>query len=170
MLSWDPLVKDKGIVSLQEVFFLDLTLLGWAIKSQNVPAITYLLRMGIHPDAVVDRNGNNALHYSSLLGSLKVVDTVLNAHDEVLLLEKENQNGETAAMLAAKSGNITITRKLIRCGCNPRRALGGKYWGWLLAMVRQKERYQVNTQTGIYGEDDKMYYSLYPDPTDLMWG
>jgi ankyrin repeat protein len=170
LLSWSPEVKGKGLVALQHVLFLDYTILGWAIQSQNVQVITYLLRVGIHPESMVDKSGNNALQYSSFLGCLKVVDTVLNAHDEMLILEKENNDGMTAAMLAAKSGNFIITRKLLRCGCNPRKALAGKYWGWLLAMVRQKERYQIDTQTGIYGDDDKKYFSLHPDPTDIMWG
>jgi hypothetical protein len=132
--------------------------------------LTYLFRKGVNPNKVVDLQGNSAVHYAVLHGNLMVVDTVLNAHDEILHLEEENSKGLTAAMLASKMGNHQVTKKLLGCGCNGRAALGGKYWGWLLAMVRERERREVNTQTGIYGEDDDLYFSNRPDPTYLIWG
>ena len=160
----------QGMAGLEGIHFLGLSIMGWAIKAENVPVITYLLRMGLHPGTHVDSSGNNALHLASMLGNLKVVDTVLNAHDEVLCLDQVNARGQTAAMIAANAGNVVITRKLIRCGSSAREALAGKYWGWLLAIVRQKEQNQIDTQTGIYGDDDVKYFSLHPDPTYLMWG
>lgn len=156
--------------SLQLVLYNNCNIFGWSIRAKNVQVITYLFRKGVNPNNVVDNNNNTALHYSALYGNLSVVDTVLNAHDEILLLETENSQKCTAAMISSKLGNFQMTKKMLRCGCNGRKALEGKYWGWLLALVREREKLEMNTQTGIYGDDDELYFSLKPEPNYLMWG
>jgi ankyrin repeat protein len=174
LFKYDPRIKantHNPITPLQSIFYNDCSLFGWAIRAKNVPVITYLFRKGMNPNKVVDiKENNTSLHYAVLYGNLMVVDTVLNAHDEILHLEQVNGAGLTAAMIASKTGNFQITKKLLRCGCHGRTALGGKYWGWLLAMVRQRERLEMNTQTGVYGDDDETYFSNRPDPNYLIWG
>jgi uncharacterized glyoxalase superfamily protein PhnB len=191
LLKYDPrfgnttaAVSKAPMTPLQTVLYHGCNIFGWAIRAKNVPVITYLFRKGVNPNKVVDGHpqqqggtetgtqggGNSAVHYAVLHGNLMVVDTVLNAHDEILHLEEENAKGMTAAMLAAQMGSYQVTKKLVRCGCSGRAALRGKYWGWLLAMVREREKHEMNTQTGIYGEDDDRYFSNSPDPTYLVWG
>lgn len=172
LLKYDTKVKfhSNPIIPLQSIYYHDINIFGWSIRAKNVPVITYLFRKGVNPNKYVDIHHNTSLHYAVMHGNLSVVDTVLNAHDEILHLEHENDDGYTAAMIASKAGNFHITKKLLRCGCNGRTALRGKYWGWLLAMVREREKLEVNTQTGIYGDDDERYFSNSPDPNYLIWG
>ena len=82
---------------------------------------------------------------------------------EVMLLEAENKNGHTAAMLGAKSGTFENTKAIIQFGASSRRALGGKYWAWILAVTLQRERREINTQTGLYGNDDVLYFPVHPN-------
>lgn len=145
-------------------------LAGWAVRAKNVPCLTYLFRKGFNPNFSVDNHKNSALHHAARYGNLSIVDTVLNAHDEILILEAENDSGKTAAMIAAEIGQFHVTKKMLRCGCSARRALSGKYWAWLLAFVRQRERCEVNTQTGYYGDDDEKYFPTAPDPNYVIWG
>jgi hypothetical protein len=86
-----------------------------------------------------------------------------------LKLEAVNGDGCTAAMEAAKRGDLKILKELIMRKACPRRALNGRYWAFLLALVRRQERVEVNMQTGLIGSDDDKYYSVAPDPYYTIW-
>jgi hypothetical protein len=153
--------------ALQSVFFNKISLLGWAIKSKNQAAVTFLLRKGLSPKAAVDDNGNNSLHWAVMYGTTKIVYTVLdttdNVSNDVVVLEGVNNEGLTASMLGAKVGSFDNTKAVIQMGASARRALDGKYWAWLLAHTIQYETREINSQTGIYGEDDELYFPLQPN-------
>jgi ankyrin repeat protein len=153
--------------ALQSVFFNKISLLGWAIKSKNQAAVTFLLRKGLSPKAAVDDNGNNSLHWAVMYGTTKIVYTVLdttdNVSNDVIVLEGVNNEGLTASMLGAKVGSFDNTKAVIQMGASARRALDGKYWAWLLAHTIQYETREINSQTGIYGEDDELYFPLQPN-------
>jgi hypothetical protein len=79
------------------------------------------------------------------------------------VLEGVNNEGLTASMLGAKVGSFDNTKAVIQMGASARRALDGKYWAWLLAHTIQYETREINSQTGIYGEDDELYFPLQPN-------
>eukprot|EP00602_Paraphysomonas_sp_CaronLab_P010021 CAMPEP_0185036860 /NCGR_PEP_ID=MMETSP1103-20130426/30466_1 /TAXON_ID=36769 /ORGANISM="Paraphysomonas bandaiensis, Strain Caron Lab Isolate" /LENGTH=835 /DNA_ID=CAMNT_0027574591 /DNA_START=1044 /DNA_END=3551 /DNA_ORIENTATION=- len=169
LIRYCPSVQGNSIDALLHVFYQGINIMGWAIRAKNAAVLTYLFRKGADPNAFVDQCSNTSVHFAAASGSLSVVDVVLNAHDEQLMLEKENQDSKTPAMIAASIGDMPVLRKLIRCGCSGRTALNAKYWGWLLAIVRQKEITEVNCQTGIYGDDDNQYFPTSPDPNYVIW-
>ena len=86
-----------------------------------------------------------------------MVDITLN-NDSSVLVDGMNTFGCTALMEASKIGNFATAKSLVRNHASARRGMGGKYWGWLLALARKQESTQINTQTGRMGDDDTMYF------------
>ena len=160
--------EEDAVLALQSILFKNISILGWAIKSKNEATLTFLLRKGQSPNASVDTQNNNCLHWAVLYGTPALVYALLDTTEaatssEVMLLEAENKNGHTAAMLGAKSGTFENTKAIIQFGASSRRALGGKYWAWILAVTLQRERREINTQTGLYGNDDVLYFPVHPN-------
>ena len=167
VISGDDEASVSSTVSiLTTKYFSGTSILGWSIKSKNETALTFLLRKGMSPNDPVDENGNNCLHYAVMYGTSSLVCTLLDSSDsltsEVLYIEGENKDKYTAAMLGAKMGEFKNTQAIIQLGASPRRALNGKYWAWILAIAMQCERREINSQTGIYGDDDEMYFPFHP--------
>lgn len=144
-----------------------LGLVSWAVKLGNTAAFEHFLSQGIDPTATVDSVGNTCLHLVANFGTAEMVSLVL-ADKKHLQLERCNWLGQTAAMVAAKSCNMSTLRILFRNKASARTALEGKYWAWILALAKTQERREVMPQTGRFGDDDKLFPS--PDgPNSLLW-
>jgi hypothetical protein len=169
LASSTPGASGKTLETMNAVHYRGVSLMGWALHSQNNSAVMFLLRRGINPMSIVDSHKNNALHFAVLNGSLANVDSCLNAHDEPLIFEEENEDGFTAGELGIKMGDNKIMIKLLRCGCSARRALTVGYWAYVLAVARERESREMNTQTGVYGSDDELYFATHPDPNYFIW-
>ena len=111
--------------------------------------------------------GQRPLHLAAQYGSAGTLDLIIS--NAMILLEWENNNGNTAAEIAAKYGEPAVLRKLVKYGGDPRRALGGYYRAWILALALQLESRQINTQTGRIGDDDIKYASIAPHPDYIWW-
>lgn len=158
--------NSDDMAKLESTLCNEVSILGWAISSKNEAALSFLLRKGMSPNAIVDSKGNNCLHYAVLCGTSAIVSALLDTTDavssEVILLEGLNKEGFTATMLGARVGSVDNTRAVLQCGASARQALGGKYWAWLLAVAMQAEKREINSQTGVYGDDDELYFPLHP--------
>ncbi len=152
---------------MSEQMFQDINLLGWSIRLHNVKVVQYIVKKGYNVTQPVDFRGNPCLHYVAMYGTPEMVDVLIT--DKRLRWEQENRRGFTAGMLAAKSGNIRVARKLFANKASARRSLDGKYAGWVLAFVRRAEKFEICTQTGRYGNDDELYFSTAPDPFFITW-
>jgi predicted RNA-binding protein associated with RNAse of E/G family len=152
---------------LGEIYFLDVNIVGWAIRLQNLKALQYFMKKNFNITASIDARGNPCLHYIAMYGSPDMVDVLIG--DKRLRWELENARGETAGMLAAKHGNQKVAKKLFACKASARRSLDGKYAAWVLAFARKSERFEKNLQTGRVGNDDELYFDVSPDPYYVMW-
>jgi hypothetical protein len=152
---------------LQGLFFSRLTLLAWTVQLAKPKALAFFTRRGYKVTAVVDRQGNPALHYVAMHGTVEMAEIVLA--DKSLRLEQTNSNGFTAGMLATRHGNFHVAKKLFEAKVDCRRSLDGAYAGWVLAFVRRREKNEVNLQTGRYGDDDIKYFDIAPDPFYVTW-
>lgn len=156
------------ISKLQDVFFLDMNIAGWIVSLKHIKALQLLIRKGFDPTLPVESNeGNNCLHYIARYGVPEMVDIVMT--DKRTRLEAQNTRGQTAGMIAAKYGNIKLAKRLFEFKASPRKSLEGKYAGWVLAHVRRREKFEINTQTGRFGEDDERYSDISPDPFYITW-
>lgn len=156
------------ITQLKDVFFLDLNIAGWVIGLRHVKALQLLIRKGFDPTLPVESNeGNNCLHYIARFGVPDMVDCVMT--DKRTRLEALNTRGQTAGMIAAKYGNIKLAKRLFEYKASPRKSLDGKYAAWVLAHVRRREKFEINTQTGRFGDDDELHSSISPDPFYITW-
>lgn len=160
-------VHQDPLLTLQSILYNNVSILGWAIKSKNESALTFLFRKGLSPNASVDENGNNCLHWAVMYGTGEIVYAVLDTTEsmisEVVLLEGSNKNGFSASMLGAKVGEFQNTKRVIQLGASARRSLRGKYWAWILALAVNHEKREINSQTGVYGSDDDLYFPLHPN-------
>lgn len=154
-------------VKLGDQMFQDINLLGWAIRLHNVKVVQHIIKKGYNVTQPVDFRGNPCLHYIAMYGIPEMIDMLMI--DKRLRWEQENRRGMTAGMLAAKSGNIKVAKKLFANKASARKSLEGKYAGWVLAFARRAEKYEINTQTGRYGNDDELYFNISPDPMYTMW-
>jgi ankyrin repeat protein len=94
----------------------------------------------------------------------------LAGQPQLLRLEGTNNAGLTAAAEAAISGNLPVLRELVAHKASARTGLRkGKYWAFLLALARRQESVEINTQTGMIGDDDTKYHSVAPDPHYTTW-
>lgn len=152
---------------LQDLCYQDLTVLGWVIALGKPRVMRFLVKKGYDSSVPVDAGGNSALHFVALHGTSEMVDIVLL--DRGVRLEQQNSSGYTAAMLAAKAGNMSVAHRLFQRRASPRRALDGLYAGWVLAVARRKERFEKNLQTGRIGDDDETYFNVAPDPLYCTW-
>ena len=155
-----PLVKafSKETVShlAYPVMFGGLTVAGWCIHLGNGYLLNKLYRKGFNPQLGADVRGDSCLHVIARFGTSSMVDMTLN--DDRVIIEALNASGNTALMEASKMGNFPNSKRLIACQASARRALNGKYWGWLLALARKQESTESNLQTGRIGDDDMTYF------------
>jgi hypothetical protein len=147
--------------------FQDINLLGWAIRLHNLKVVQYFVKKGCNVTQPVDFRGQPCLHYVAMYGIPEMVDVLMS--DKRLRWEQENRRGMTAGMLAAKHGNVKVAKKLFGYKASARRSLEGRYAGWVLAFARKAEKFEINTQTGRYGNDDELYFNTSPDPSNTMW-
>ena len=152
---------------LQERYFNDLSVIGWSIRLSKAKSLQFFLRRGFKVTSPVDASGNPALHFVAMHGTAEMVDMVLS--DRTIKLEQLNRDGWTAGMLAAKYKNFPVMKKLYEARVDCRRSLDGSYSGWVLAFVRRREKNEINTQTGRYGDDDVKYFDISPDPFYTTW-
>ncbi len=156
------------VSKLQDVFFLDLNLAGWAVRLGNIKALQVLVRKSYDTSLPVDTADRNPLlHFVARYGTPDMVDVVMT--DRRTRLEQTNARGETAGMIAAKFGQVKNAKRLFEYKANPRRSLEGRYAAWVLAHVRRKEKNEMNLQTGRVGEDDERYFDISPDPFYTTW-
>jgi hypothetical protein len=160
--------ENYQVSRLQDVFFLDLTVAGWAVRLGSAKALQILVRKGHDTTLPVDSlRGDACLHCVARYGSPDMVDTVLT--DRRARLEQNNAAGETAGMIAARMGHLALAKRLFEFRASPRRSLDGRYAAWVLAHVRRKERTEMNLQTGRFGDDDVTYHDIAPDPFYTTW-
>lgn len=163
-----PLAADGyPLHRLQDRFFSGLTLLAWTVQLSKAKVMAFFTRRGYKVGAAVDRLGNPALHYVAMHGTVEMAELVLA--DKNLRLEATNAAGYTAGMLAAKHKNFHVAKKLFEAKVDCRRSLEGSYAGWVLAFVRKREQFEMNLQTGRYGDDDVKYFNISPDPFYVTW-
>ncbi len=156
------------ISKLQDVYFLDLNLVGWVVRLGNVKALQVLVRKGYDTTLPVDAvDQNPCLAFVAQFGTPDMVDVVMT--DRRTRLEQLNGRGETAGMAVARCGIIKVAKRLFEFKANPRRSLDGKYAAWVLAHVRRRERTEMNLQTGRVGDDDERYFDISPDPFYTTW-
>ena len=173
---------------LQEYYWHSLTVIGWIIQLYKPKVLQYFIRRGYKIAIPVDTIGNPALHYAILSypytttsnttnssnnnssdssNIMEIIDILLN--DKTLKLEQTNHNQHTAAMVATKSHNFIILKRLYEAKMDLRCCLNVYYSSWILSLIRKKEKNEINTQTGRYGEDDKLYFNISPDPFYTIW-
>lgn len=152
---------------VSEMYFLDVNIVGWAIRMHNIKALQYFIKKNYNINASIDTLGNPCLHYIAIYGTPDMVDVLIG--DKRLRWECENAKRQTAGMLAAKHGNQKLAKKLFDNKASARRSLDGKYAGWVLAFARKSERFEMNLQTGRVGNDDDLYFNISPDPYYIMW-
>jgi len=162
----DPALAALSV--LNGVYFEKLGIAGWAVKLGNNDALSQLLAKGVSASVPVDENGNTCLHLAAYFGNVGAVKIVIES-DYPVKFEYLNRSRRTPVMVGAVAGHVETVIELCRLGCDPRRGLDGKYWGWLLAIARRKEMREQNLQTGIFGEDDVRYFPTAPDPAYLVW-
>ena len=146
---------------LDHVRYHGRSLCAWIVMLRRSMLLQYVLRKGYSMDGVVDDDGNTMLHYAARYGSAGTLDLIIS--NTRLLFEKENNDGFTAGQIGAKYGDSSVIRKLFNYGGDSRAALCGCYRAWILARTLQKEKCQINTQTGRIGDDDKLYFPVTPD-------
>jgi hypothetical protein len=126
------------------------------------------------------------LHYLSIYGNAEMIDAIFSVIHSVnnqfdsssseiphpppgLAIEKKkiflryeyhNKQNETPSMLASKHSNFSMIKKYYQLKVNLRKALDGRYAGWVLAFVERLENQEILTQTGRYGKDDELYFNL----------
>jgi ankyrin repeat protein len=152
---------------LQDQYFSDLTVLGWAIQLGRPKVLQYLLKRGYKPTLPVDAEGNPAMHFVAMHGTAEMAEMILA--DKNLRLEQSNRAGWTAGMVAVRQKNFGVAKRLFDARADCRRSLDGAYAAWVLAFVRRREKHEVNTQTGRYGDDDILYFDISPDPFYVTW-
>ena len=161
------LVTQAIMGHLHGIRFLGTSLSGWIVIMRKSMLLQYILRKGYKMSGIVDDDGNTMLHLAARYGNLGTMDLI--AGNAKILFEWENSAGMTAAELGAKNGDSAAVRKLIKYGADPRRALGGCYRAWILALAWQREKNEMNLQTGRIGDDDERYLSCQPDPDYVFW-
>jgi ankyrin repeat protein len=144
------------------VYFGGLSVAGWCIRLGNAPLLQRLYKKGLDPSHAADVRGDSCLHVIARFGTPSMVDLTLS--NESVVVEGVNAFGRTALMEAAKASNFSAAKRLVGCQASARRGLGGKYWGWLLALAHKQERVQINSQTGRIGDDDTTYFPA-PEPS-----
>lgn len=161
-------ITHTEILQLLDVHFLSVNIIGWMIKFKHSTGLQLFIEKGLNPSKVVDKKGGNTcLHYIAAHGTANMVGMVFKSGK--CLLEHENDAGETAAMLAAKVGNIPVAKKLFALRASARRALDRGHRAWVLAAARKQESTEKVTQTGRTGSDDEKYFNIAPDPFFTLW-
>lgn len=161
-------VSSNPFSKLQNSFFFHLTILGWAIKLKKFHVIKAFIRKPYNLSLPVDVLGNPTLHFIAMYGTADMIQLVIEANKK-LRIEQTNLQGYTPGMVAAKYKNVLVAKKLSSYHSDVRRWLDVSYTGWVLALVRRKEKYECNTQTGRYGDDDETYFIIKPDPIYITW-
>jgi Ankyrin repeats (3 copies) len=143
-----------------------MTVAGWAIRLGSPTILQQLFKRGFDARWPVDVYGNTCLHVAAQYGSEAMVDAVMSCGG--VRVEATNGRGYTPGMESSLSGNHKALRRLFKYGGSPRRSLDGKYWAWILALARRRERNEKNCQTGRIGDDDD---TIFPstDPEYLIW-
>ena len=159
--------SELKLLDLQNKYFRGLNIVGWAIKSKNVNALSYIYKNGLRTCDPVDQHGNNSLHSVLSHGSKDQLNVVLKSGP--IIFEERNKSNQTAAMAGVRSGNIKNVIVLLKAGANARTALSEKYAAWVLVFARRKEIFEKNTQTGRYGDDEMRWHPMFPDPDYLFW-
>lgn len=155
----------NSVSALENWLFNGMSIAGWSIRLGNTAAFQHLVRRGYSPRSIVDDGGNTCLHYAARYGTPNLVDYILA--DDFVRMEAVNHKGSTPAMEGAKAGNFNTCKRLFKHGASARRALDGKYWGWMLAMARNREKNEKSLQTGRVGDDDERWWSTLVSPYKL---
>ena len=158
-------VVSDTMFGLDHVRYHGRSLCAWIVMLKRSMLLQYVLRKGYSMDGIVDEDGNTMIHYAARYGSAGTLDLVIS--NTRLLFESENNDGLTASQIGAKYGDSQVLKKLFNYGGDSRASLSGCYRAWILATALQKEKCQINTQTGRVGDDDKLYFPVTPD--HLWW-
>ncbi len=90
-----------------------------AVKLDDAPTITSLLRRGLDPNLIEAERGDTGLILAMREGSMSVFEVLINAYN--IDLEAKARNGDTALMLAAFKGNKQAVAELLEKGAEPNR-------------------------------------------------
>lgn len=173
--------KSPATHALEGLFYRGWSLLGYALKFGNNNAFKALLSVGLRPFVPLDEDGNTALHLACKYDNVDAVRAVLAIKGSLVAsipFEIRNKpharmggiiQGLTAVGVGALAGSMRAVSLLVKAGADPRTGLEGKYSAWLLAIVRRKEKYETNLQTGYFGDDDVKYFPTAPDPMFVFW-
>jgi hypothetical protein len=156
------------IARLQDMYYEGLNIIGWCIRWKHSKCLQWLLKKGFDVTVSVETIlYQPVLHYVIYHGTVDMVDIVKT--DKRLRWEQLNDESNTVAMIAAKTHAIKMAKKLFENRANARKALEGRYAGWVLAWVKKLERNEINTQTGRTGEDDIRYFHSASQPFFTFW-
>lgn len=161
----DAPTTSEAFRKLISVMYRGFSLAAWCLKLRRGVALESLILKGLALTGNMDSDGNSILHYAVIYGDVHIVRTVVDKLKDVgaLDFEKINYAGYTPAMEGARSGDdshFQTTKLLIKLGANARLALRGKFWGWILALARSREKTHKNS--ALVG--DAQYFSFEPDP------
>lgn len=92
-----------------------------AIDRDRADVVSYMLRQGVSPNTIV-KNGDPALVRAIRMDSDRVIRVLLDAPG--LDVDTASEYGETALMLAAFKGNITLLNELLAKGATVNRVGG----------------------------------------------
>lgn len=141
-------------------YYRGLSLAGWCIRIGNTDLLQKISKRGYSLNSMVDTNNNTCLHCACAYGTATMIDVILSSSGSIRI-EAENASGKTPLMVGSYFGNLKTVKALMKYNADGRRGLNMKYWGWLLSMVRRKEKNEKSLQWGRFGNDDEAYFNLY---------
>ncbi|KAJ4135234.1 hypothetical protein NW768_004855 [Fusarium equiseti] len=94
-----------------------MTLLHRASRNRNLRQVQFLMERGLTL-STVDKDGQTPLHHAVKGGSEKVVHLLASRNTGSKILDKPDNNGSTALMLATLSMNLSMVPTLLRHGAS----------------------------------------------------
>jgi ankyrin repeat protein len=85
-----------------------------ACRKGDSATVQQLLASGCDVNATCDANGNTALAYAAIYGHCDIIDLLVPYAE----IDKSNQHGDTALILAAFNERTAAVKRLIACGAN----------------------------------------------------
>jgi len=168
--EFDESEAPRGLTAwkkVSDVLYRGFNLVGWCLLLRNGSALTQLVKKySLQINSKVDIGGNSALHFAAKYGDTSTMNFILDSLESFGSIPFETANfvGNTAAIEGVKGGDETdfhAVRILIKRGSNARSALQGKYWAWVLALARQREKINEKSTSD---DMNASYFSFYPDP------